>query len=41
MGLGLENLRQRLGQQFPGRSSFRIIEQDGWICAYIEIEAAA
>jgi two-component system LytT family sensor kinase len=40
MGLGLENLRQRLGQQFPGRSSFRIIEQDGWICAYLEIDAA-
>jgi two-component system, LytTR family, sensor kinase len=40
-GLGLENLRQRLSQLFPGRSSFRIIELDGWICAYIELEASA
>jgi hypothetical protein len=40
-GLGLENLRQRLSQLFPDRSSFRIIEQDGWICACIEIKAPA
>jgi two-component system LytT family sensor kinase len=36
-GIGLENIRRRLNQHFPGHSSFEISEQDGWIHARIEI----
>ena len=36
-GIGLENVRRRLEQHFPGQSSFDIRERDGWIHARIEI----
>ncbi|HXG67690.1 MAG TPA: histidine kinase [Blastocatellia bacterium] len=36
-GTGLENVRQRLAQLFPGRSRLNIHEDDGWVRAVIEI----
>jgi hypothetical protein len=36
-GIGLRNIRQRLGQLFPEKSRFDIREEDGWIRAVIEI----
>ena len=37
-GTGLRNIRRRLEQHFPGQSSFKIGERDGWIRACIEID---
>jgi two-component system LytT family sensor kinase len=40
-GIGLQNVRRRLEQHFPGQNSFDIREQDGWIHAHINIGRAA
>ncbi len=37
-GIGLENVRQRLQQTYPGRHSFDVRERDGWIRAMMEIK---
>ncbi len=37
-GIGLDNVRQRLEQVYPGRHSFDIVEQSGSVRAVIEIE---
>lgn len=36
-GIGLKNVRERLGKLFPGRSRFELFEQDGWVRARIVI----
>lgn len=36
LGVGLQNIRKRLRQRYPGRHSFNIHEQEGWV--YVEIE---
>lgn len=38
MGIGLQNVRQRLQQLFPGKSRFEIRASEGWVRAIIEIE---
>lgn len=37
-GTGLSNVRARLEQLFPGRHSFRVAREDGWIRTVVEIE---
>lgn len=39
-GIGLENLRQRLAEHFPGRHAFAISCEDGWVRARLRIEDA-
>ena len=36
-GLGLENIRRRLAHAFPGRHSFGIAQEDGWVRARIQL----
>ncbi len=36
-GIGLENLRQRLGRYYPGAHSFAIEAKDGWVVARLEL----
>jgi len=38
-GVGLTNVRQRLDHLFPGRHSFQITQDDGWVRARIELVA--
>jgi len=38
IGIGLQNVRQRLQQLFPGKSRFEIRASEGWVRAIIEIE---
>lgn len=37
-GIGLENVRQRLEQLYPGRHQFDVFERDGWVHAAMEIK---
>lgn len=37
-GIGLQNVRQRLEQIYPGRHSFDVVEREGSVRAVIEIE---
>jgi two-component system LytT family sensor kinase len=39
-GIGLQNVRQRLAQAFPGRHRFEVFERDGRVHAELEIEKA-
>jgi two-component system, LytTR family, sensor kinase len=39
-GVGLANVRQRLEHLFPGRHSFDVTQDDGWVRARIELVAA-
>jgi two-component system LytT family sensor kinase len=36
-GIGLQNVRQRLEQTYPGRHRFDVFERDGWVYAQMEI----
>ncbi len=36
-GIGLSNLRQRLEALYPGRHTFAVDEQDGWVSVRIEV----
>ncbi len=36
-GTGLENVRQRLEQIYPGRHRFEVFERDGWVHAKLDI----
>ena len=36
-GIGLSNLRQRLEALYPGRHTFEVDEQDGWVSVRIEV----
>ncbi len=40
-GIGLTNVRQRLGQLFPDRHAFTLTEADGWVRARVVITASA
>ncbi|HEX5048421.1 MAG TPA: histidine kinase [Gammaproteobacteria bacterium] len=35
---GLENVRQRLLEHYPGRHTFDVAESNGWVCARIRID---
>jgi DNA-binding response OmpR family regulator len=37
LGVGLQNIRKRLKQRYPGRHNFAISERDGWVNVEIEI----
>jgi hypothetical protein len=37
LGVGLENVRQRLARLYPGRHRFSVAQDDGWVRARIEI----
>jgi DNA-binding response OmpR family regulator len=37
LGVGLNNIRKRLKQRYPGRHNFAINEQDGWVNVEFEI----
>ncbi|MCM2273450.1 MAG: histidine kinase [Candidatus Didemnitutus sp.] len=36
-GIGLENLRQRLGRYYPGKHEFRVTHDDGWVRIHLRI----
>lgn len=40
VGIGLQNVRQRLAQAFPGRHRFEVFERDGRVRAELEISKA-
>ena len=39
LGIGLENLRQRLARYFPGKHEFTTEPTDGWVVARIHLDA--
>jgi hypothetical protein len=41
LGVGLENVRQRLARLYPGRHRFHVGQDDGWVRARIEIADGA
>jgi two-component system, LytTR family, sensor kinase len=41
LGVGLENVRQRLARLYPGRHRFQVGQEDGWVRARIEIADGA
>ena len=41
LGVGLDNVRQRLARLYPGRHHFQVGQDDGWVRARIEIAEAA
>jgi LytS/YehU family sensor histidine kinase len=40
-GVGLQNLRQRLGLLYPDHHSLEILCEEGWVTVRIRIPAAA
>jgi len=41
LGIGLENLRQRLARYYPGRHEFTTVATDGWVVARLNLSLSA